>query len=255
MSLLDDIKRLSTTHNQTEIAKELNTPLTTVRYHCKKHGIKTKRPVHERSYEKRARLLKLVKNVGYKEAAKSSGISVDALKSLVRRFKASTPNIDTDALWSERIRAINYASKAKKDNWLIDPEDFGSYVMLRRLEGSTGILKYLFTDFKREFIADTRTKSGHEESRAKLTARELVTTAFEEDRPDRVEIGSWDKYIVTAIDLVSKSNRLHRAVCILYFFYGLQQKELAFAFGVHFTVISLWIKDAVTQMRKKENPA
>lgn len=118
-------------------------------------------------------------------------------------------------------KANNYA--IRKGHRQIS-EDFASWATIKFIEGRKARIKDLYVDYLREEYGDVRSISGLQKSNSRRFAKE-----YNDGEHKRFDIGytGYERLFVR-----SRTDDTSRACLILYFYWGLDENEIANCFGV-----------------------
>jgi DNA-directed RNA polymerase specialized sigma24 family protein len=251
--LIEKIKKLASTKNKKEIAKELCITVDAVRYHCKKHGIKCVNPMEGRSFREMERIVSLAKELGVRGAAEKLGVSIHVIKNVSRRFKKKLAEqkkeINDKTIEDMRRVAIWYCNKKGYYN---DAEDFAQWVCLEYLRGRrNSFVAQLWVDYMRKKNGRACDDTEYQKNKLShnLASDPISGTGLEELSISENQTPS---FVNADLSVLKFKNKLARAYIYLSFKYGLTNEEIGEVFGVSGPRVCQVMNKEIERIRSKK---
>lgn len=243
----EDLKDLIGKKTMPEIAEHFGISLNALRYQLKKMNIRVPNP-HTRSLEENRKIYRYSETHGLNEAAERFGLSYQAIKEirkrvLGRQIKAAH-RLDSEFIRKLRKRAQWLAQNSGRGQ--LGP-DFGSYVVIKTIEGREAALAHLWVDFLRDHYGDPRSPGGKAKSTA-LHGSEEIT-----DRHEEIASPTYTRWNELAEEFCS--NVRERVCFLLHYQHGFELSEIGDLYGSTQSRICQILKpvrDKVTQSLMKE---
>lgn len=273
------IEALATTHNKSQIARELGVNINTVSWYCYKYNITTTRAYGLRTtggLVSRSEIISKIKELApthnTRMIAKKLGVKQHTIRTLCRTEKIKA----LSARKEEKINATNAkklsATESKNDfekrllhlrqkalsvaykrGYTNEAEDFASWLTEQALKGSSvDNIRYRFIDYLRQ-------RFGRSIDYDSVVQQNKLAHNHSKDRISGTEAKPDDGFIDLPADQKQKSilnelkytNKISKACIILHYEYGLTQTELAKVFSVSLPRINQIINLEIERLKNK----